>query len=77
MVLLRQPLLHGGEQLGLDNGRMLARVRLAAIDHLAEVAAVAQEIGARSAGERDAAAHPPIGQFSAPGQDAAPVQLRQ
>jgi hypothetical protein len=61
MMLLRQPLLDGIEQLALQDGRMLARDGLAAIDHLAEVEAVAQQVGQRAAGERDAAiTRPPV-----------------
>ena len=47
--------LDGLEQIAIDDGRLLARQNLALEDDLADVEPVAQEMGERATGERDAA----------------------
>ena len=47
--------LDGVEQVPIDDGRLLARKRLSLEEHLSDVKPVAEQMGERTAGERDAA----------------------
>ena len=64
-MLLREPVLHRLEQVAIENGLVLGRADCAAIDHLADVEAVAQQIGERAAREGNAAMRAPVRQLAA------------
>ena len=56
VYLFGQPVLDGIEQIAVDNGGLLARQDLALKSYFSNIEAVTQQVGERSAGERDAPA---------------------
>src|SRR5918994_471789 len=67
--------LHGLEHLLLDQSWLLALVDAALVGHLAEVEAVAQDVGQRSPPDRRAPAGPPVRSSAQDRADAARIQL--
>src|SRR5229473_2834366 len=67
--------LHGLEQIPIEGRLLLAAMDLAAIDHLADVEPVLQEIGERAHPEADAPDGPSVGAAPCFGPEAAPVEV--
>jgi hypothetical protein len=76
-ALLAQSALHRLEQLTDKDGLVFTGIDLAAVNDLANVAPVVQEIGEGASGERDAANGAPIGACAHLGNDAAVAQIGQ
>jgi hypothetical protein len=77
IALLGKPLLNSLEPIPIEDRWMLARADLALEADLADVEAIAQEIGERASGEGDAADGAPIGEMADLGDDPVLTKVRQ